>query len=203
MTGILLRQAAAGLRMLLVLTLLTGVVYPLAVWAAAQAVFPGQAEGSKAEAGGRTVGSTLIGQDFPGPRWFHPRPSAAGPHGYDPLASGASNLGPESRELLGQVRERRGAVAAADGLAPARVPPDALTASGSGLDPHISPAYARAQAPRVARARELPARRVRALVDDHVEERILGFLGEPRVNVLELNIALDALDGLAARARRE
>lgn len=193
MTRIFLRQAAAGLAVLLALTVVTGVLYPLAVWAVAQTAFPHQADGSRQQARGRTVGSSLLGQDVRGEEWFHPRPSAAGQDGYDPLASGASNLGPSSPDLLRQVERRRAAVAARDGLAPDRVPPDALTASGSCLDPHISPAYARAQARRVARARGLAVRRVLALVNDHGEERILGFLGEPRVNVLELNIALDRL----------
>ncbi|WP_326600377.1 potassium-transporting ATPase subunit KdpC [Streptomyces sp. NBC_01803] len=195
MTRTFLRQATAGLRVLLALTAVTGVLYPLTVWAVARTAFPDQADGSRVQSGGRTVGSSLIGQPFSGVRWFHPRPSAAGEHGYDALASGASNLGPQSAELLRQVRHRRAAAAGDNGIAPQDVPPDALTASGSGLDPHISPAYARGQVSRVARARHLDERRVRALVDDHVEGRVLGFLGEPRVNVLELNAALDRLAG--------
>lgn len=188
-----LRQAVAGLRVLLVLSVLTGALYPLAVWAVARLAFPGQAGGSQVSAHGRTVGSALLAQPFPGPRWFHPRPSAAGPEGYDALASGASDLGPRNATLLRQVHARRAAAAARDGVAPGRVPPDALTASGSGLDPYISPRYARQQATRVARARGLAPRRVAALVGDHVRGRTLGFLGEPRVDVLELNVALDRL----------
>ncbi|GHH72644.1 potassium-transporting ATPase KdpC subunit [Streptomyces sulfonofaciens] len=188
-----LRQAAAGLRVLVVLSLLTGALYPVAVWGIAQLAFEHGADGSRVGDRGRTVGSSLIGQDFSGPRWFHSRPSAAGPRGYDPLASGASDLGPENGTLLRQVRQRRAAAAAEDGVAPGRVPPDALTASGSGLDPHVSPGYARRQSARVARARGLPERRVAALVGDHVRGRLLGFLGAPRVNVLELNLALERL----------
>lgn len=188
-----LRQAAAGLRVLLALTVVTGVCYPLAVWLIGQAAFRHQASGSPVTYAGRTVGSSLLGQDFSGPRWFHPRPSAAGRDGYDPRSSGASNLGPENRELLREVRQRQDSEPPDAAPAPARVPPDALTASGSGLDPHISPAEARRQAPRVARARHLDASRVRALVTEHLQGRVLGFLGEPRVNVLELNLALDRL----------
>ena len=187
MTRNVLRQAAAGLRVLLVLSVLTGALYPLAVWAVARLAFPHQADGSRVVVHGRTVGSALLAQDFPGPRWFHARPSAAGPRGYDTRASGGSNLGPENGTLLNEVKRRRAAAAEAG------VPPDALTASGSGLDPHISPGYAHQQVARVARARGLAQRRVSALVRDHTKGRTLGFLGEPRVNVLELNVALDRL----------
>ncbi|GHJ42310.1 potassium-transporting ATPase KdpC subunit [Streptomyces sp. TS71-3] len=189
----MLRQAAAGLRVLIALTLITGALYPVVVWGIAQLAFEHKADGSKVSLGGRTVGSRLIGQGFTGARWFHSRPSAAGPHGYDPLSSGASNLGPENRTLLGQVRQRRAAAADQDGIRPSRVPADALTASGSGLDPYVSPSYARRQTARVARARHLPEQRVAALVSDHVDGRMLGFLGAPRVNVLELNLALERL----------
>ncbi|MEO3767081.1 potassium-transporting ATPase subunit KdpC [Streptomyces sp. B8F3] len=189
-----LRQAVAGLRVLLALSVVVGALYPLAVWAVAHLAFPGQANGSKVTAHGRTVGSSLLGQDFTGRRWFHSRPSAAGSGGgYDALASGASHLGPRNRELLTQVRQRRAAAATRNGTTPSRVPADALTASGSGLDPHISPAYARQQATGVATARGLTDRQVRELVDDHVDGRVLGFLGESRVNVLELNLALERL----------
>jgi K+-transporting ATPase ATPase C chain len=148
------------------------------------------------------VGSSLLGQNFnlpkanpseqpqPDPRWFQPRPSAGG---YDPTSSGASNLGPNDAGLTNSVNERRAAIAALDRVDPADVPPDALTASGSGLDPHISPAYAYEQVDRVAQARGLDPQAVRRLVEAHVTGRVLGFLGEPRVNVLELNLALAQL----------
>jgi K+-transporting ATPase ATPase C chain len=194
-TSNFLRQTWAGLRVLIVLTVVTGVLYPLTVWAVAQTVFRDQANGSQIEYDGRIVGSSLIGQNFAGPQWFHSRPSAAGENGYDPLASAASNLGPENQDLLEAVIQRRAAVASERHLEPAQVPADALTASGSGLDPHISPEYARLQAASVARARRLDVERVLDLVNDHVEGRVLGFLGEPRVNVLQLNIALDRLAG--------
>lgn len=186
------RQSLAGLRVLVALTLLTGVLYPLAVLLVGQGLLPRTANGSLVSADGRVVGSSLLGQSFDDPRYFWPRPSAAG---YDALASSASNLGPENPDLTALVTKRRAALAAADAVAPADVPPDALTASGSGLDPHISPAYAHQQVARVARARGLDAGRVAALLDAHTEGRELGFLGEPRVNVLELNLALDGLRG--------
>jgi K+-transporting ATPase ATPase C chain len=188
------RQSLAGLRILLALTLVTGVLYPLAVLLVGQGLFGDKADGSFVTADGRVVGSSLIGQSVDDPGYFWPRPSAAG-EGYDALASSASNLGPENPDLVAQVQQRRADVAAADGVDPADVPPDALTASGSGLDPHISPAYARQQVERVARARGLDAEQVAGLVDAHTQGRQLGFLGEPRVNVLELNLALDGLRG--------
>lgn len=186
------RQSLAGLRVLLVLTVLTGLLYPLAVFGVGRLV-PDRADGSMLEVDGRVVGSRLLGQAFEGDEWFLPRPSAAG-DGYDPRASGASNLGPENAELLSTVEERRAAVAEREGVDPALVPPDALTASGSGLDPHISPEYADLQVSRVARARGVKDDVVRALVDEATTGRDLGVLGERRVNVLELNAALVLLD---------
>ena len=175
----------------LLLMLITGGVYPGVVTALAQLLFPRQANGSLVAAGGRTVGSELIAQGFAGPAYFHPRPSAAGA-GYDGTASGGSNKGPTDRKLAdtlvaGEVRR----AVAEDGAIPGRVPADRATRSASGLDPHISPANAGLQARRVARARGVPEARVRALLDASVEHRQLGILGEPRVNVLRLNLALD------------
>ncbi|MBH1937586.1 potassium-transporting ATPase subunit KdpC [Streptomyces sp. AV19] len=194
-----LRRHLSALRMLLVFTVLTGVAYPLAVTGIAQLAFRDAANGSLVEEDGRPVASALLGQSFalpkrnprdaaerlrPDPRWFQPRPSAGD---YDARASGPSNLGPNNPVLIVSVEERRAAAAVLDGVPPASVPVDALTASGSGLDPDISPAYAREQAPRVARARGLPVRRVEELVAAHVEGRFLGFLGGERVNVVALN----------------
>lgn len=204
------RQTLAGLRVLLVLTVLLGVVYPLAVFAVGQVGMRWQANGSLLRADGShatsvsagagtdnpVVGSALIGQQFTGDEWFHPRPSAAG-DGYDTLASAGSNLGPRNPELVAAIGARRVEVAAADGVAPGDVPADALTASGSGLDPHISPAYAAQQVDRVAAARGLDPAEVTALVAAHTQGRDLGVLGEERVTVLELNVALDALETLA------
>ncbi|SHL58046.1 potassium-transporting ATPase subunit KdpC [Actinacidiphila paucisporea] len=201
------RRHLSALRMLLVLTVITGVLYPLAVTGVAQAAFPHQANGSVVTRDGKAVGSSLLGQSFdlpkknpddageaarPDPRFFQPRPSAGA---YDPLASGASNLGPNDPGLVKAIAQRRAAVAAFDGVRPQDVPADALTASGSGLDPDVSTAYAYEQVNRVAEARGLPVADVRALVADHVHGRDLGFLGEPRVNVLDLNRALDGLSG--------
>ena len=176
-------------------TVLTGLAYPLVVTGVTQVAFSDRANGSLVEQGGKVVGSRLIGQSFAGDRYFHPRPSAAG-DGYDAMSSSASNLGPSNDELLAAVEERRSAYRAENRLAPTDdVPIDAVTASGSGLDPHISPANARLQAARVAGARGLSLDAVLQLVDEHTEDRSLGFLGEPGVNVLELNLALDSASG--------
>ena len=199
------RQYLAALRALLVLTVLLGVLYPLVVLGIGQLAFPSQANGSLVSAGGRVIGSSLLGQAFidaqgnPAPQWFQPRPSAASdPNnkndpGYNPLFSGGSNLGPTNPDLIKSIDARRAAVAAFDGVPAASVPPDAVTASASGLDPDISPAYATEQVTRVARARGLAPAAVRALVAAHVQGRALGILGEPRVNVVELNAALARL----------
>jgi len=185
------RQLLSGLLVLVAFTVLTGIVYPLVVTGISQVVFPGRADGSLVRDGDRIIGSRLIGQPFSEPRYFHPRPSAAG-DGYDGTASGASNLGPSSEDLAAAVQERAAAYRGLNGLAPTDpVPIDAVTASASGLDPHISPENARAQAPRVATARGLPTDRVLQLVADHSDGRRLGVLGEATVNVLELNLALD------------
>ena len=187
------RQLLPALRMLLVLTVLTGLLYPLAMTGIGQTVFGKQADGSLiTDADGKVVGSSLIGQAFDGDQWFQPRPSAAG-DGYDPTLSSSSNLGPTNPELLDAVAERVSTYRKANGLPTgARVPVDAVTASGSGLDPQISVANARLQAARVAKARGLTVDEVDALIDEHTQGRSLGFLGEPGVNVLELNLALDA-----------
>lgn len=188
-----LRQAAAGLRVLLLMTLLLGVAYPLLVTGVAQVALPWRADGSLLTAtGARTthaddaVGSALLGQEGDA-SLFLPRPSAGG---WDPLATGGSNLGPENPELLATVEQRRAEVAQREGVDPADVPPDAVTASGSGLDPHISPAYAALQVPRVARAQGLDVATVLSLVRAHTAGRSLGVLGEPRVDVLGLNLAV-------------
>ena len=185
------RQAWAALRMLIVMTVVLGLAYPLAMTGFAQAVFPGRADGSVVETDGTAVGSSLIGQSFDGrPEYFQSRPSAAG-DGYDPLASSASNLGPENQDLIVAIEERRQAAAALDGTDPDAGAPDALLASGSGLDPHISPEYAEQQIARIARERGLSEDAVRSLVEENTGGRALGFLGEPHVNVLLLNLALD------------
>jgi K+-transporting ATPase ATPase C chain len=178
--------------MTLLLCVLTGLVYPGVVTAVAQLVFPRQANGSIAEVNGRPVGSALIGQPFTRPEYFHPRPSAAGA-GYDPTASAGSNKGPTDRKLADTLIA--GAVERAveeDGAERGKIPADMATASGSGLDPHISPANADLQVARVARARGMAPERVRELVARFTEGRQFGIIGEPRVNVLLLNIALDS-----------
>jgi potassium-transporting ATPase KdpC subunit len=178
-----------------VLTLLFGLAYPLATTGLAQLFFPGRADGSRVERDGRMIGSRLIAQDFEGDRsYFQPRPSATG---YDPAGTHFNNLGPNQRELRDQLlRNLRGYLRrerpTSPGLAPDDVPVDAITTSGSGVDPHISEANARIQARRVARTRRLPLSRVLELVEEHTDGRALGLLGERGVNVLELNLALDA-----------
>jgi potassium-transporting ATPase KdpC subunit len=195
------RTVWVAVRAMAVFTVLLGIAYTAVITGIGQLALPAQANGSLVRVDGRLVGSTLIGQSFadadgnPLPQWFQPRPSAAGETGYDAGASSGSNDGPENADLVKAIRERRAQIAAFDGVAPADVPADAVTASGSGLDPDISPAYALIQVDRVATARNLPADRVRALVEDHIQGRDLGYLGEPRVNVLELNQALDGLEG--------
>ena len=187
-----LRQAAVALRLLVVMTVVLGIAYPAALWAIGRVV-PARSDGSfVANASGKVVGSSLIGQDFQGPQWFHPRPSAAGT-GYDALSSGGSNLSAGNPDLVKAVAQRKADVAAADGILPAAVPPDAVTASGSGLDPDISPEYAAAQVAAVAKARGLTVAAVAGLVAEHTAGRTLGFIGEPRVNVLELNLALEQM----------
>jgi potassium-transporting ATPase KdpC subunit len=175
------------------LTVLTGGLYPLIVTGIARALFPAEAAGSILERDGHAVGSSLIGQSFSDPGHFWSRPSATTPQPYNASASAASNLGPLNPALLGAVKARLAALRAADPGNAAPVPADLVTASASGLDPHISLAAAYYQAARVARARGLDVGRVRALIAAHGEGRLLGILGEPRVNVLELNLAVDAL----------
>jgi K+-transporting ATPase ATPase C chain len=174
------------------LAALTGLLYPLAVTGAARAAFPDQAAGSLVERDGRVVGSRLIGQNFTDPGHFWGRPSATAPTPYNAAASGGSNLGPSNPALVEAVRGRIAALRAAGADPMAVVPVDLVTASASGLDPHISPAAARYQIGRVARARGLPPERVAALVERHTEAPWAGFLGTPRVDVLALNLALDA-----------
>jgi K+-transporting ATPase ATPase C chain len=190
----IIRQLRPGLVALLFFTILTGVVYPLVTTGLAQVIFPDQANGSLIrDASGIVIGSRLIGQPFSGEAYFHPRPSAAG-DGYDGSASSGSNLGPTSADLQASVEERVAAYRQENGLAEdALVPVDAVTSSASGLDPQISIANALLQIPRVAAARGLSGHEVRTLVDEHTEGRLLGILGEPGVNVLELNLALDEL----------
>jgi potassium-transporting ATPase KdpC subunit len=190
------RQFFPAVLMLLVFTVVTGLVYPLAVTGIAQGLFGDKADGSLVtDAAGEAVGSSRIGQSFTRPQYFHPRPSAAG-DGYDAAGSSGSNLGPTNEDFLATVGERADAYRRENRLAAdAEVPVDAVTASASGLDPDISLANARLQAPRVAEERGMEVDDVLAVVDDHTSGRDLSFLGETRVNVLELNLALDEATG--------
>jgi K+-transporting ATPase ATPase C chain len=186
-----------AIRMTLVTAVIAGIIYPLAMTGLAQVIVPGKADGSLVKKGGQVIGSRLIGQNFTAAKYFLPRPSAAGT-GYDAMDSSASNLGPTNKNLADRVQTAVKADIAADpGLKFGQVPIDMVTTSGSGLDPDITVANARAQAPRVAAARGLSVSAVFDMVAKHTSGRQLGFLGEPRVNVLELNLALDAAQGTA------
>ncbi|MFD3423804.1 potassium-transporting ATPase subunit KdpC [Streptomyces decoyicus] len=206
------RLIGAGLRALLVLTVVCGVLYPLVVTGVAQAAFPGKANGSEVSSQGKVVGSSLLGQRYdkgkdkdgnpvPDLKFFQPRPSAGlgsnKTNGvntqYDLQVSGASNLGATNTDLVKAVKERKQWVSETYGVPESKVPADAVTSSGSGLDPHISPEYAQVQTATVAKENHLPTATVEKLVEDHTDGRTLGFMGEPRVNVLELNIALKEL----------
>jgi len=185
------RQLGIGFKMMLVLTVLTGLLYPGVVTGLCQLLFPARANGSLIVANGHAIGSELIGQNFKRPEYFQPRPSAAGNDGYDPMASGASNLGPTSQKLADRVKDSVASFRKNNPHYTGPIPADLVTASGSGLDPDISPASAEAQAARIARARGISVEQVRDLIAKHTQGRDLGSLGEPRVNVLEINRALD------------
>jgi len=184
-----LRQLVPAARILIVMTVLLGLIYPAAMFAVGR-LMPARTDGSLVSVDGTVVGSSLLAQGFDTPEYLWPRPSVGG---YDPLASGGSNLGPNNADLIQAVDERREVVALTNGVEPEAVPADAVTASASGLDPHISPEYAALQVPRVARARGLSQQAVAEVVAAHTTGRALGFLGEPTVNVLEVNVELDLL----------
>src|SRR5579872_2046101 len=205
----IVRQHIAALRLLLIFTVITGIIYPAFMYGIAQAAFNKQANGSMVTSHGRVVGSSLLCQEFvdgkgnPLPQYFQPRPSDAvvsgvkNDFGCDPLYSSASNLGPNNPALVTLIKQRQKQIAAFDHVSISQIPADAVTASGSGLDPDISPANAYIQVDRVAAARHLPSSEVRNLVTQNITGRTLGFLGEPTVNVLQLNILLDKLSASA------
>src|ERR1700678_4101824 len=202
------RQYIAAFRMLLVFTVICGIAYPVVMWGVAQAAFKNQADGSLVTYNGKVVGSSLLCQEFlntkgdPLPQYFQPRPSsatsgAATDYGWDPGFSAAANLGPNNPALVTDVKQLQAQIAAFDHVKVSAIPPDAVTSSGSGLDPDISPQNAAIQVDRVAATRHLPVSEVQSLVNKYTQGRTLGFLGEPRVDVLNLNIALDELPGQA------
>jgi K+-transporting ATPase ATPase C chain len=191
-----MREIAVAARMAVVTLILTGIAYPLAVTGLAGSLFPSQAGGSLVRVQDRVVGSALIGQRFENPAYFHSRPSAAGAEGYDAAASSGSNLGPTSKALRDRVASEIARLKTANPLAPEGVPTELVTASGSGLDPHLSPEAALWQVPRIAARRQVAAAEVEAMVAQHVEPRTWGFLGEARVNVLLLNLDLDRRFGV-------
>ncbi len=186
-----MRTLRSSLMMLLVMTVITGIAYPLLVTALSQMIFPRAANGSLVTSGGKTVGSELVGQAFTSPRYFWSRPSATGPYPYNAAASSGANLGPTNQALLDRVQKEVARLRDAHPGSTGPIPGDLVTTSGSGLDPEISPAAAYFQVQRVATARGASSEALRHLVDEHLQGRDLGFLGEPRVNVLLLNLALD------------
>ena len=189
----LLQEIRASVAWILLLGIVLCGIYPLIVWGIGQVAFPHQANGSLIERDGKIIGSSLLAQSFQGEQYFHPRPSSAGDVGYDGMNSGGSNLGPLSQKLSDQVKERVEAYSTENNLSPnTKIPADAVTASGSGLDPHISVANAELQAPRVAKARGMTTEQVKKLIRESTEGPQLGFLGDPAVNVLKLNLALGA-----------
>lgn len=193
------RQLGTSIRALVILTLVLGIGYPLVITALGQVALNDRANGQPLTVDGKSVGSAIIGQSFTDaggaalPEWFQSRPSAAG-EGYDGGASSGSNLGPENEDLVAAIEERRNNIAELEGVDPVEIPADALTASGSGLDPHISPEYAQLQVPRIAAERDLDRARVKSLIEENTQGPDLGYLGEPSVNVLKLNLALAQLD---------
>jgi K+-transporting ATPase ATPase C chain len=186
-----MKQLLIAVKATIVLTILTGLIYPLAVTGLAKVFFPHQADGSLIQANGKVIGSELIGQRFSKPEYFHGRPSAAGNDGYDGLSSGGFNQGPTNKKLIDRVRDDVAKFRGENPTFTGTIPADIVTGSGSGLDPHISPAAADAQVARVASARHTSLESVRSLIAANTEDRQLGVLGEPRVNVLLLNLALD------------
>jgi K+-transporting ATPase ATPase C chain len=192
-----MKNLITAVLMTIVTTVLLGLVYPLVVTGLAQVIFPDQANGQLIRRDGVVIGSRIIGQPFGGPGYFHPRPSAAGAAGYDAGASSASNFGPTNQKLMDRVKADVAKLQAENPGKP--VPIDLVTTSGSGLDPHISPAAAEFQVPRIARERTMGESEVRQIVGAHTEGRQFGFLGEPRVNVLELNLDLDRMKPMSMR----
>ena len=188
-----LRHLLTSVLFTIVSIVLLGLIYPAVMTGLSVVLFPSQANGSFVSVNGKVVGSRIIGQLFTKPQYFHGRPSAAGKNGYDPTATGATNLAPTSKKLIDATRAAIVALRKENPDAQGSIPMDLVTSSGSGIDPDISPESAYYQAPRVAKLHGLPLSRVRALIDAHVQQRELGFLGEPHVNVLELNMALDRL----------
>ena len=194
------KNLITAILMTIATTILLGIIYPLVVTGLAKVMFPKQANGQLIERDGKVIGSRIIGQPFTGAAYFHPRPSAAGNNGYDAANSGGSNLGPTNQKLIDRVKQDVATLQAENPGQP--VPIDLVTTSASGFDPHITPAAAEFQAPRVARERGLREDEVRRLIAKHTESRQLGFLGEPRVNVLELNLDLDSSHPLEKRAAK-